>query len=313
MAEIEFDELERVSLKKEVFLKLPLLRKYVYSEENYNRLIKYLHDIHLQHTERILDAISYVNDVLVNQFGQRITQETERLYYSSLLWEWFYLLAYYLHQIDDDPQWKENFLPHIKNFQIRPAALNEMEQGERLIDQYLDARWRVMETQQRLDTKTSEINSQQTTSREAQYLARIAELEARIKELEAGQIVKTKEAGRPRQILFESTKIETEQKEKIVALLKEHKLLGKYINCQKEKPINQYLTSIYWRWQEIGLVPEKPLLPTAFYHFLHDRCELKFDITQKSFTNFMGKILRHKEKYPEIWMIVRNEFQKQEA
>ena len=184
MAEIEFDELERVSLKKEVFLKLPLLRKYVYSEENYNRLIKYLHDIHLQHTERILDAISYVNDVLVNQFGQRITQETERLYYSSLLWEWFYLLAYYLHQIDDDPQWKENFLPHIKNFQIRPAALNEMEQGERLIDQYLDARWRVMETQQRLDTKTSEINSQQTTSREAQYLARIAELEARIKELE---------------------------------------------------------------------------------------------------------------------------------
>ena len=184
LEKIEFDELERVSLKKEVFLKLPLLRKYVYNEEYFTMLIAYLDDIHQQPMERIIDAISYVNNDLVDHYGQRITSEREPLYYSSLLWEWIYLLAYYLHQLDDDPQWHENFLPHMKQFQIRPAAISEMDKGEKLIDQYIDKRYRVMETQQRLDNHTADTNSQQTTFREAQYLARIAELEARIKELE---------------------------------------------------------------------------------------------------------------------------------
>lgn len=184
MENIQFDEYERASLKKEVFLKLPLLRRYVYSDENFEMLIKYLNNMHNQPMDRVLDVISFTNDALVKRFGQSIPSEKEPLYYSSLLWEWIYLLAYYLHQIDYDTQWIENFLPHMKKFQIRPAALNEMEQGEKLLDQYIDLRVQVLETQQRLDNHTADTNSQQTTSREAQHLARIAELEARIKELE---------------------------------------------------------------------------------------------------------------------------------
>ena len=186
MEEIKFDDLERVSLKKEVFLKLPLLRKYVYSEENFERLIRYLHDIHLQQADRILDAISYVNDELVKKFGQRISSEPEPLYYSSLLWEWIYLLAYYLHQIDLDPLWIENFLPHMKKFQIRPAALNEMNQGEKLINEYIDIRLKVLETQRKIDNPTAETCSQQTTDVETQQLSeRFAELEQQLADKDA--------------------------------------------------------------------------------------------------------------------------------
>lgn len=179
---IEFDELERISLKKEVFLKLPLLRKYVYSEDNFKMLITYLNDIHQQPTERIMDAISYTNEVLVRQFGQRITQEAEKLFYSSLLWEWIYLLAYYRHRIDLDPLWIENFLPHMKQFQIRPAAKNEMEQGEKLINQYIDVRLQVLETQRKMNEIIAETHSEQDMSTEAKYLARIAELEQQLAE-----------------------------------------------------------------------------------------------------------------------------------
>lgn len=188
MEDIVFDELERASLKKEVFLMLPLLRKYVYSEDNFDRLIRYLHDIHLQPTDRVLDAISYVNDELVRRFGQRITQEPEKLYYSSLLWEWIYLLAYYLHQVDQNPLWIENFLPHMKHFQIRHAAKNEMDLGEKLIDQYIDLRLQVLETQRRIDNRITETSSEQDTSSEAKYLARIAELEQQLAECQKSAV-----------------------------------------------------------------------------------------------------------------------------
>ena len=147
---ITFDDLLCVSLKKEVFMKLPLIKKYVYNEEYFDMQLKSLKFVHDQPTERILDSISATNNEMVKHFGNKITQEKETLYYSSVLWEWFYLLAYYIHQLDNDPQWQENFLPHAKAFQIRPIAIKETEEGEKLINQFIDKRKRVLETQKQL-------------------------------------------------------------------------------------------------------------------------------------------------------------------
>lgn len=192
--------------------------------------------------------------------------------------------------------------------------------GMKLIDEYfqrsqlLDKELNDIEQQSSSITSSEQAHILELENQLAQKDEEIKSLKARIKELEANQEpTESQGAGRPRQMLFESSEIEDEQKEKVLALLKEHKLAERYVNCTKDNPLNQYLESIYWRWQEIGIVREDTVLPTAFYHFLHDKCKLKFEITQKSFTNFMGKILCHKERYPEIWMLVREFFPKMEA
>ena len=182
MDNIVFDELERISLKKEVFLKLSLIRKYVYSEDNFKKLIKRLNDIHSQPIERILDAISWTNNDLVAEYGQRIKEEPTLVYYSSVLWEWLYLLAYYIHSVDEDPLWLENFLPHMREFQIRQVAIDEMKKGELLIDQYIDRREKVLETQEQLGQSVSERT--QLLTRIHDYEKLVAQKDLRIKELE---------------------------------------------------------------------------------------------------------------------------------
>lgn len=189
---ITFDDLLCVSLKKEVFMKLPLIKKYVYSDNNFEMLLKSLTTIQDMPKERILDFISMTNDTLVKQFGQRITQESEVVYYSSVLWEWFYLLAYYIHRLDQDPQWKKNYLPHTKAFQIRAICIKETEKGEALIDQFIAKRQRVLETQKQLQQPAPIQWDDSNDSKAAEYLAEIAQLreqlalkDARIAELEA--------------------------------------------------------------------------------------------------------------------------------
>ena len=182
---IEFDELLCVSLKKEVFLKLPLIKKYVYCDEYFEMLLKSLKLVHEKPTGRILDSISAANDLLVKDFGNRINQETEVVYYSSVLWEWFCLLAYYIHQLDNDPQWLENYLPHAKAFQIRPIAIKETQKGEILINKFIEKRKRVLETQKQLQQPDSPKDENRIAPQAvAEYNAQIEAFKAKIAELE---------------------------------------------------------------------------------------------------------------------------------
>lgn len=192
IGKIVFDDILCVSLKKEVFIKLPLIKKYVYSDNNFEMLLKSLTTIQGMPEERILDFISLTNDAIVKQFGQRITQETETVYYSSVLWEWFYLLAYYVHQLDQDPQWLENYLPHTKGFQIRNICIEETKKGEALIDQFIAKRKRVLETQKQIQQPAAlqsdnpnDTNAEEHLSQIAQLQQQLAQKDARIKELEA--------------------------------------------------------------------------------------------------------------------------------
>ena len=115
--------------------------------------------------------------------------------------------------------------------------------------------------------------------------------------------------GRPSQQLFYSYQTELQQKDLVLAFLKKHNLSSQNINCENDSTINKYLASIYWRWQDLKFVPAEPL-PTAFYKFLAENCKLGFSVAKKSFTNRMGEILKHREKYLGIWGEVTEFFQK---
>ena len=181
IGKVKFDDLLRISLTKEVFMKLPLIYKYVYTDNNFEMLLRSLKSIHGQPAERILDLISMTNNALVKQFGKRITQETAVVYYSSVLWEWFYLLAYYIHQFDNDPQWHENYLPHIHSFQIRQIALEEIKKGVALIDLFVAKRKRVLETQKQIQQAGSSKENESNDSKiREEYLIQITQLKTQL-------------------------------------------------------------------------------------------------------------------------------------
>lgn len=300
---IKFDNLLCVSLKKEVFLKLPLIKKYVYNEDYYNMLLESLKCIHEQSPERILDSISTANDVMAKQFGQKITQETSVLYYSSILWEWFYLLAYYIHQLDNDPLWKENYLPHTKAFQIRSLAIEETKKGEKLINQFIAKRQRVLETQKKIQQQAAIPGDDSIATLEAKIAVLESEntsLKARIAELEKKEATVTSKAlsGRPKTELFEDADDCQKEKELLLKYLKKHNLSSTLITCEKDSTILQTLAVFYWHWEKKYHFPK--INTAAYYRFLHDRCGLQFKIVEKSFGNVMGLILRHKQSFPDI-------------
>ena len=319
---VEIDHAELDAIKVDILEKLPFIRIGLNSGL-LEQALDIVNQLASSNPERWLDNVSTTYQQICERASESIPQVTPYMHRSELIWAYICIMSFYLYAYDD--VWRNHVLAKMESKLRHPRLKQEIQEAKQLIETEFEkyqAFMRDLNASQLQppkevdDNKNSKLETQLAKKDEeiAQLKARVTELEARIKELEADQEpTATQGAGRPRQMLFESSEIEDEQKEKVLALLKEHKLAERYVNCTKDNPLNQYLESIYWRWQEIGIVREDTVLPTAFYHFLHDKCKLKFEITQKSFTNIMGKILCHKERYPEIWMLVREFFPKMEA
>lgn len=135
--------------------------------------------------------------------------------------------------------------------------------------------------------------------------AQIHALKEQINELQKQQNeIQQVKAGRPKRTLFNDAKLEDEQSRKVVELLKKHKLYLKPVNCQKDNIITKYLASIYWAWQEAGLIPREPVMASAFSSFLKNKCNLQFEVTEKAYANLLGETLAQRIKDPDIWYAV---------
>ena len=239
---------------------------------------------------------------------------------SFVIWGRMYVIAYFTQYYDDF--WRNSVLPRMIALQSNKVLRAEMDSAREYIDQYYKENELMMKEMIAAGAPGPEdsavfVENEKLRAQVEERDARIAELEKQvakdneiIEQLKAQQKTsKTKSVGRPPQQLFESEEIKQQQKEKVLAFLREHKLSSQHINCEKESKLNKYLASIYWRWMDLKLVPEKPL-STAYYKFLADVCQLQFDVVQKSYANRMGKILKNKVTYPDIWGEVAEFFQK---
>ena len=239
---------------------------------------------------------------------------------SFVIWGRMYVIAYFTQYHDDF--WRNSVLPRMIAMQPNKVLRAEMDSARENIDQYYKENESMMKEMIAAGAPSPEDFAVFVENEKLR--ARVEEQEEKIKALEE-QIAKdkgiieqlktqkgtskTKASGRPTQQLFKSEAIEQQQKKQVLAFLKKHNLSSQPINCEKESKLNKYLASIYWRWMDLGLVPEEPL-PTAYYKFLADVCELNFDVVQKSFSNRMGIILQNKVTYPNVWGEVAEFFQK---
>ena len=205
---------------------------------------------------------------------------------SFIIWGRMYVIAYFVSH--NDLFWRKSVLPRMLSMQQRSVLQEEMKIAAAHIDEYY---------------------ADQESFRKEMIASGISNLDDSTNKSQNDVTQKKPAIGRPAQQLFESAEIEQQQKEKVLAFLKKHNLSSQLINCEKDSKLNKYLASIYWRWMDLNLVPEEPL-PTAYYKFLANVCELKFDVVQKSFTNRMGEILKHREKYQDLWGDVTEFFQK---
>ena len=232
---------------------------------------------------------------------------------SFVIWGRMYVIAYFA--LYDNEFWRKSVLPRMIALQPNKVLRAEMDNAREFIDQYYSENESVMKEMIGPGAPCPEdlavfIENDKLQKQVAEQQKRIAELEEQIEMLKkqdnttSGLLV-----GRPKQVLFSDKTMELKQKELVLAFLKKHNLSSQPINCEKGNKLNKYLASIYWRWQQIGIVPEETL-PTAYYVFLSDICQLKFDVVQKSFANRMGEILKHKEIYPDIHGEVAEFFQK---
>ncbi len=230
---------------------------------------------------------------------------------SFVIWGRMYVIAYYA--LYNDNFWRNIVLPRMLSLQPNKAVLSEMVNAAQFIDDYYKEQQKI---KAEMLAATAQKQEELSPSAENEQLKkRITELEQQVKKLEEQIRILTqdtspriKNAGRPALPLFNSPEIEMEQKDKVIAFLKSHNLSSHLINCEKDSTLNKYLASIYWRWQDLGLVSDKPL-PTAYYTFLKGTCHLSFSVVGKTFSNRMGEILKHKEKYPDIWGDVCEKFQ----
>ncbi len=205
---------------------------------------------------------------------------------SFVIWGRMYVIAYFALFYNDF--WRKSVLPRMISLQPKQVLREEMKIAAARIDEYYKEKELI--TKEMMAAEAPTPNETVANPRNS-----ITPKKAAI--------------GRPSQQLFYSYQTELQQKDLVLAFLKKHNLSSQNINCEKDSTLNRYLVSIYWRWQDLGFVPEEPF-PTAFYKFLAENCKLGFSVAKKSFTNRMGEILKHREKYLGIWGEVTEFFQK---
>lgn len=187
----ELDALEHESLRVEVFYHLAFSKKLEPSADVINKVLETYNAMTQCPTERMLDSIDYYRQSIAKKYGHKIPDITPTVYFSNVMWEYLYVLSYYLNH--NDYYWKKHFLPRMKELARNNTVKDDMAKAEKLVDAYINKR---IELERDLDTHyadlpedTKEIEKLHQQIKElqeqlAQKEAVIAEKEAKIKELE---------------------------------------------------------------------------------------------------------------------------------
>lgn len=138
--QIEMDELEIQSLSGEVFMHLTYARYYKPDAAVLKEILAIYNSIINYPKNRLLDSIAMVRQQIAAKYGKvmQVINNTT-LYYSNLVWEYIYTLAYYLNH--NDSLWKKHLLPRMKEYAHHPYVKKDMEIAEALVDKYIAQRF----------------------------------------------------------------------------------------------------------------------------------------------------------------------------
>lgn len=225
-----------------------------------------------------------------------------------IIWGRMYVIAYFA--LYEEVFWRKVVLPKIYDMTPNNAIRNEMNIAAKHIDTYNKDRENWLQSfieagapaaddfaflveRKELQQKIADLE-EQIKHKDAE----LAQKNARIADLEKRDNTAIKLSGRPKTVLFEDATDCQKEKELLLSYLKKHNFSSTAITSEKDNTLTNIIAVFYWHWQKKYHI--KAVNASAYYRFLRETCQLKFDITEKTFANVMGKILRNKTTYPNI-------------
>ena len=183
MEQITMDTYEMQSLSVEVFGHLIFARNFNPSMDVLNKVLEHYNTIIACPQERLLDTIIFERQVIASTYGSSIPGVSPTVYFSNVMWEYVYTLAYYLN--NNSTIWRTHLLPRMKELARNNVIKEDMNKAEKLVDQYIDRR---IAFEMDLDNIEQPDNSDainQLNLQIAQLQEQLAQKDARIAELEA--------------------------------------------------------------------------------------------------------------------------------
>lgn len=92
--------------------------------------------------ERLLDSLQQVLGSFGNPYNQRIPNAST-VFYSHLMWEYMYLLAFY--KKGNDFVWKEHILPQMEQWVANQYVQEDICRGRQLVSKFIDRRVQLKE------------------------------------------------------------------------------------------------------------------------------------------------------------------------
>jgi len=138
MEQITMDTYEMQSLSVEVFEHLIFARNFNPSIDVLKKVLDHYNTIIACPQERLLDTIIFERQVIASTYGSSIPGVSPTVYFSNVMWEYVYTLAYYLN--NNSAIWRAHLLPRMKELARNNAIRDDMNKAEKLVDQYIDRR-----------------------------------------------------------------------------------------------------------------------------------------------------------------------------
>ena len=138
MEQITMDTYEMQSLSVEVFGHLIFARNFNPSMDVLNKVLEHYNTIIACPQERLLDTIIFERQVIASTYGSSIPGVSPTVYFSNVMWEYVYTLAYYLN--NNSTIWRTHLLPRMKELARNNVIKEDINKAEKLVDQYIDRR-----------------------------------------------------------------------------------------------------------------------------------------------------------------------------
>lgn len=182
MESVKMDTYEIHSLSLEVFFHLIFARYYQPSIGVIGKALEHYNSILTAPKQRLLDMIVFERQNIVRNYNAAVSGVTPTIYFSDIMWEYVYTLAYYLNH--NSSLWKTHLLPRMKELTRVAAIKDDLKKAEELVNKYIERR---MEFERDLNNDTPQPDNSAEIDQLKQQIAelqqQLADKEAEIVEL----------------------------------------------------------------------------------------------------------------------------------
>ena len=206
MEPVQMDTFELQSLSFEVFHPLFYAKCYEPSLEVLGRAVEHYNTIIDCPSERLLDTIIFERQVIAKAYGKSIPNVSPTVYFSNVMWEYVYIIAYYLNR--DSTIWKTHLFPRMRELARHPSVSEDMKKGEKLVDAYIERR-------KAFETDLGNFDEQSENSENNEEIAKLKKQITELQEQIAAKDAEIAELKRPKPLRMSFVETNGKEDQKI--------------------------------------------------------------------------------------------------